>query len=59
MSGGGANRGADMYRNAYRECAAKKAAEVWEDEGTVEEKWSAIRSALVGARKEVLGQEGW
>ena len=31
---------------------------MWEDEGTVEEKWSAIQSALVEAGKEVLGQEG-
>ena len=58
MSRGGANSGADMYRDAYRECVGTKAVEVWEDEGTVEEKWSAIRSALVEAGKEVLGQEG-
>ena len=32
-----------------------KAAEVWEDEGMVEEKWAAIWSALVEAEKEVLG----
>ena len=58
MSRGGANSGADMYRDAYRECVGTKAAQVWEDEGTVEEKWSAIRSALVEAGKEVVGQEG-
>ena len=57
MSRGGANSGADVYRDAYRECASTKAAEVWEDEGAVEEKWSAIRSALVEAAEEVLGHE--
>ena len=57
MSRGGANSGADMYRDAYREHVSSKAVEVWKDEGTVEEKWSAIRSALVEAGKEVLGQE--
>ena len=52
MSGGGVNSGADMYRDAYREHVGIKAAEVWEDEGTVHEKWSAILSALVEAAEE-------
>ena len=38
MSRGGVNSGADMYRDAYRGHVGIKAAEVWEDEGTVHEK---------------------
>ena len=34
-----------------------KTAEAWDNEGTVEEKWSVVWSALVEAGEEVLGHE--
>ena len=53
------NSSADTYRSAYREWVSTKAAGGWRDDGTVEEKWSAIQSALVEAAEEVLGHKEW
>ena len=51
------NSSADMYRSAYRERVGIKAVGEWKDDGTVEDKWSAIWSALVESAEEVLGHE--
>lgn len=43
------------YREAYSENVSMRVEENWGGNGTVEEKWSVIRSALVEAATEVLG----
>ena len=45
----------ETRRHVYRERVGMKAAEAWDNEGTVEEKWSVVRSALVESGEEVLG----
>ena len=57
MSRCGENSSGDKVRDAYTERVSTKAMEMWEDNGTVEEKWASIRSALVEAAEEVLGHE--
>ena len=48
--------GKDTPRGAFQDLASGLAVEEWKEDGSVDEKWNAIRSALTGAAKEVLGE---
>ena len=43
-------------RKDYVEAVVEKAREEWPDDGTVEEKWRAVRRALVDTAVETLGR---
>ena len=46
-----------MHTDTYSECVSTRVEENWSEDGTIEEKWSVIRSAMVEAATEVLGHE--
>ena len=44
-------------RGCFQDGVCTKVKELWKNEGTVEEKWTAIRSALTETAQSVLGKE--
>ena len=49
--------GRDTSRGAFQDLASKLVVEEWKEDKSVDEKWIAVRSALTGAAKTVLGEK--
>ena len=54
----GSQEEGQFVRDEYMEKVLERASTAWCDEGGVDEKWSAVRSALVTSAEDVLGREG-
>ena len=49
--------GKDTFRGKFQELASRSVKEQWLEDGSIDEKWRAVRSALTDAAKSVLGVE--
>ena len=48
--------GKDTPRGAFQDLASSLIVDNWKEDGSVNEKWNAVHSALTGAAKTVLGE---